>query len=631
MLQFERLRMQNFLSFREADVNLNQQGLILIHGENCDSTTSLDSNGAGKSAFFEGITWALFGKTARGVEADEVVNIHVGKDCFIKLCLGDGDTKYRIERYRQHSEGKNDLFFWKNDQSLQAATNTETQKTLEKELRVDFSSFIASVLMSQGSMKGLAAHTSDKEQKEILEKILGFTSFLPQLQRTRRKLDVLRTSIRENTLKKDEAERSIQEKTEETVQIKDRLETFEQRREARLQELAGEEATLKSDLVGFAQDIKNYDVKIEKLELEKKKLESMQGLLNDLEKEIVVQTYAISGLRGAETGLFTSILQKKKKIEDGENLLDTDCPVCLRPLRQEDLGNLRLRIGKEIEKVELQVESTKKKIESEKRSLEDLKEQEGLLRVAVEKKEEIVAPLFMWIRNRAVSASSIAHTNVRLKQISKDMAASSDQKSDFEGMLVKTKKRMREHMTELVGFEAKIVKDEECIPYYQFWDEAFGKNLRSYILDSVIPSLADKVNEGLEVLTGGRLRVKLDTQTTLKGGGVREKFSIKILNSDGGTSYRASSGGERRRVDIAMMFGLQHLAQMRSKACFSCLFFDEIFDVLDSSGCERVMDLLRNYAREKMTIWVVSHNDDLRQFFDSVVTVTKKDRISSIN
>ncbi|GAI86651.1 unnamed protein product [marine sediment metagenome] len=65
MIDFTYLFLTNFMSFKKASLPLADQGLVLIEGSNLDSDAS-DSNGSGKSALTEALTWCLWGKTVRG-------------------------------------------------------------------------------------------------------------------------------------------------------------------------------------------------------------------------------------------------------------------------------------------------------------------------------------------------------------------------------------------------------------------------------------------------------------------------------------------------------------------------------------------------------------------------------------
>ena len=63
---FKSIEIQNFMAIRTATVELDQQGLVLIKGDNQDNP-NFQSNGAGKSTIVESLVYALFGRTIRGV------------------------------------------------------------------------------------------------------------------------------------------------------------------------------------------------------------------------------------------------------------------------------------------------------------------------------------------------------------------------------------------------------------------------------------------------------------------------------------------------------------------------------------------------------------------------------------
>ena len=72
MIVFEKIRWKNFLSSGNSfiDVNLNNNSTTLIVGH----------NGAGKSTMLDALTFALFGKSFRGINIPQLVNF--GFNCF---------------------------------------------------------------------------------------------------------------------------------------------------------------------------------------------------------------------------------------------------------------------------------------------------------------------------------------------------------------------------------------------------------------------------------------------------------------------------------------------------------------------------------------------------------------------
>lgn len=55
---------KNFLSLKELDLDLDNQGLVLLDGNNLDSVDgSFEANGSGKSSLLASIFYALYGET----------------------------------------------------------------------------------------------------------------------------------------------------------------------------------------------------------------------------------------------------------------------------------------------------------------------------------------------------------------------------------------------------------------------------------------------------------------------------------------------------------------------------------------------------------------------------------------
>jgi DNA repair exonuclease SbcCD ATPase subunit len=58
---------------------------------------------------------------------------------------------------------------------------------------------------------------------------------------------------------------------------------------------------------------------------------------------------------------------------------------------------------------------------------------------------------------------------------------------------------------------------------------------------------------------------------------------------------------------------------------FRCniLALDEIFDNLDSIGCDKVIDLISKKLNDVESVFIISHHTDLAIPSDSIITITK--------
>ena len=94
IIQFNNIRLNNFMSFEDETVQLDNLGYTLVSGKNEAVGDSALSNGSGKSSIWEGIVWALTGETIRGNK--NVVNIF-GNDGAV-VCLDfNVDDKLRMK------------------------------------------------------------------------------------------------------------------------------------------------------------------------------------------------------------------------------------------------------------------------------------------------------------------------------------------------------------------------------------------------------------------------------------------------------------------------------------------------------------------------------------------------------
>ena len=62
-----RIKLEGFMSYRnETELNFEDKPIWVLTGD----------NGSGKSAIFDAVTFALYGKTQRSVNNSDMINIH---------------------------------------------------------------------------------------------------------------------------------------------------------------------------------------------------------------------------------------------------------------------------------------------------------------------------------------------------------------------------------------------------------------------------------------------------------------------------------------------------------------------------------------------------------------------------
>jgi DNA repair exonuclease SbcCD ATPase subunit len=180
-------------------------------------------------------------------------------------------------------------------------------------------------------------------------------------------------------------------------------------------------------------------------------------------------------------------------------------------------------------------------------------------------------------------------------------------------------------MTEIEKKKALKTKD-----LADFWIEGFGaKGIKSFIFESALPYLTERANKYSTYLTGGTVVIDILPTTMVKStGNAKEKLFIQAKNKLGANVYDGNSDGERRRIDICVLLALQDLISTRATKVWNTLIFDEVMDALDKTGTEHVIDLFRTFSGK--SIYIISHSSDLKQHFDTAITITKEKGVSSV-
>jgi DNA repair exonuclease SbcCD ATPase subunit len=161
------------------------------------------------------------------------------------------------------------------------------------------------------------------------------------------------------------------------------------------------------------------------------------------------------------------------------------------------------------------------------------------------------------------------------------------------------------------GVELVVVADRE-VKTLEAVDVVLGmRGVRAHILGKTLSALEAVANSWLQRVAGPGLSLSLKSYSEKKSGGVTDAISLEVVGAGGGFGYKAASGGERRRLDIALLLALAEVAQAaHGRGAGSTLWVDEVFDALDSPGMEAVVKAVQELAKDRCVV-VVTHDEVL--------------------
>jgi DNA repair exonuclease SbcCD ATPase subunit len=87
-------------------------------------------------------------------------------------------------------------------------------------------------------------------------------------------------------------------------------------------------------------------------------------------------------------------------------------------------------------------------------------------------------------------------------------------------------------------------------------------------------------------------------------------MTLGVEGAGGGNGYKGSSGGERRRIDVALLLALADVAAGASSENPGTLFLDEVLDAIDEEGVGLLASALQEVATRRPII-LITHSETL--------------------
>lgn len=587
----ERLEFEQFLSYRQRQVLLlRDQGLILVRGENRISAAA-DSNGAGKTAIGDALAFGLFGQTLRGLKGDDVACRFTTESLEVVVSCDTAE----IRRRRRPKA----LIITPRTGSELSGDDQEKQAWIDDQLGYGFQTFKNAIVFGQGPFERFAL-ADQHAQLKMLDEIQGL-DFRIALARakawhariTSEQAVVLAQfmKLRERVLELSEQERAL---------IKAGRE-YDRRRQAELDEM-------RRTLDGLRGKLLSQQRRLRELLAIRATLPQRRQIAARIRQQQSTQA-ALSEARATLTGQVTQLVAQLEQLDASVKALVEQgrCPTCRQPTDastadafsddRERISTAYRAVLKEQAHLDTQLNTLGRTLTAGQVRLPDelvvLEHECGDANLDRERTLEATS--------KADLDAAMEHRQLRMVQVWPD-----------QDLLTSVWERRAKAGAELDRLDRRLgvlEMDGACAAY---WVDAFGdRGIRALLFDHVAAYVNERLAWHLGYLAAGEVQADLATQLPTKAGTVRERINLHATWTWGGDGRGTGSGGQDRRVDLALFAALQDLAERRAGRLLPVKIYDEPADQLDPRGLELFTEWIRAQARERGTILLITHNPAL--------------------
>lgn len=575
-------------------------------------TQLVGTNGTGKSSIPLILEEVLFNKNSKGIKKADIPNREVNNGYNISLTFDVVDDQYEIDVVRRANIK---VKLYKNGEDISSHTATNTYKTLEQIIGIDFKTFSQIVYQNtNASLQFLTA--TDTNRKRFLIDLLQLDDYVKYFEVFKELSRTLGGDVSRIQGKIDTIIKWLNDNKLEDTSLLPKLDLPFYSEE--------DEESLRSLQIEM-ENISEITKKINQNNLYKSQLESIDiGLAKEF---LSMNDYEDTSDLKQSLGELTSraSLENKmiKKYTDLQEMDEGRCPTCEQPVDYQFISTqLRNHISEKngfVERIDA-VKNSISRIENTNNTFTQMQER-------VDNYEDLLRSVDMTLANE------VPNSNELQEKIEKIKGRIRDRKSRVEEIIAENEKRER-HNTRLsiiqeqqTDFEnqldelsANIGEIEDKLSHVEILKKAFSTNgLLAYKIENLVKDLEVLTNEYLAELSDGRFSLEFVV--------LNDKLNVEIDDNGKKVDILALSAGELARVNTSTLLAIRKLMSSISKSRINVLFLDEVTNVLDELGKERMVEIL--LREENLNTYIVSHG--WTHPLLSKIEVIKEDKISRLD
>jgi DNA repair exonuclease SbcCD ATPase subunit len=539
---------------------------------NKHSTTLISGeNGSGKTTLLDAIVFCLFGKPYRNINIPQLVNSINQKDCITEIEFDISGIKYKIRR------GLAPKIFEIYKEGVlinQDATNKDYQKMFEDQiLRMSYKSFCQVVILGSTNyvpfMRLPAA-----ERRSVVENLLDIDVFSVMNVLLKGKLSML----------KDE-----QKSADHKITI------LRERAESQKKLVKTLESSNKEQMEKSQSSLEEYRKEIEQLTSENEQLltevEELESKL--IPTDISTQDIELSKIETEESKIEKEIAfyEKNSSCTRCKQNLCEDHKQSITKVLREDLTNLGSKKSSALEQMKIIRDHMQSNTKTNKQ-ITDLNKQIQMNNAKISSAKGVISKTTEQINKAATDTKNVDDEKEKFNLIVQEgLDATENRKTIIEDVHYHT-------------IAASLLKDS---------------GIKGKIIKHYLPIMNKVINKYL-----GQMDFFVQFHLS-------ESFeeTIKSRHRDIFT-YDSFSEGEKRKIDLALLFAWRKIAAIKNSLGCNLLIFDEVLDgSLDDYATESFLNILKSVDKNT-NVYVISHKSKelLQDKFQQHISFTKKNNFS---
>ena len=547
-------------------------------------TQIIGTNGMGKSSIPLIIEEALYNKNSKGIKKADIPNRYMSNGYTIWLIFEKDGNEYIVDVKRSSSIK---VKLTKNGEDISSHTATNTYKTIQEIIGIDFKTFSQLVYQStNASLQFLTA--TDTNRKKFLIDLLHLDDYV-QL------FEVFKEAART-------ASNKMIEVTSEIATVEKWLSTNKLESTDILPMLDLEINTDKEE-----KEFRSLSIELENISEKNKKIlrnnqykEMLAGISLDEVNSITATEKVSPDEFQKELGQLEAGMKASERMLQKLERLDDVCPTCEQKVDADFKESLINEEKKTISFITEKIDGNTKKIAEIRRNNTEFDRKSKLQKDWEDLYRSIDTNLPTTILDKE-------QLEDRLASLQNELHAA---KKEISRIAMENEKRTRQNTRiEIIeaqtdGFIEKLNKASETLKEVAELDanletlkKAFSTNgLLAYKIENLVKELEELTNTYLAELSDGRFTLEFIVSN--------DKLNVQITDNESIVDILALSSGELARVNTATLIAIRKLMSSISKSRINILFLDEVINVLDESGREKLVEVL---LQEDLNTYVVSH------------------------